>query len=134
MDHVFPKLSPKDQRVFAFTLSAFFCVWAGMTYWRHPDHVFMIKLFLGLSPVALLFAIFYPKGTLPVFYLLTGFGFVMTRVLMFIALIVVVTPLRLLLLASGKDPMRRKIDKNLTSYWQDADYPNQEMKDYTNPH
>lgn len=44
-------------------------------------------------------------------------GFVMTRVILFVVFVLVVTPTGLVMRAIGKDPLQKHPDASMTSYW-----------------
>lgn len=76
---------------------------------------------LGLAGVFLLLALTVPKLLAPFSRLWMRFGMLLHRIVSPVALAVlfygVVTPTGLLMRLFGKDPLRLRLDKSISSYW-----------------
>ena len=76
---------------------------------------------VAIGAVLLLTARYLPSALRPVFriwMLLAVFmGFVMTRVILFIVFALVVTPIGIFMRLLGKDPLKKRPDATLTTYW-----------------
>lgn len=52
-------------------------------------------------------------------------GYVMTRVLLTTVFFLIMTPIGLLMRLFGKDPMHRRLDPDVASYWIEKTYPDE---------
>ena len=72
-------------------------------------------------------ALIRPSVLAPLNRLWTKFGLLLHKItnpiIMGLVFFLAVTPTALIMMALGKDPLRRKIDKNATSYWIRRDPP-----------
>ena len=79
--------------------------------------------FGGLAAVSLFFSAVFPKANLPIYLGLTlltfPIGFVLSYVIMGFLFYVLITPLGLFFKLTGRDPMHRKFEPELASYWTD---------------
>jgi len=78
--------------------------------------------FFGLGVLSMLLSLVAPKANWPIYVGLSilafPIGFVLSYVIMGILFFLIIAPIALLLKALGKDPMHRKYDRAVTSYWQ----------------
>ncbi|NND70235.1 MAG: hypothetical protein HKN43_01520 [Rhodothermales bacterium] len=115
-----PKSVP-ELRKFGVVMTGAFSVVAAIMWWKGVDYFSLVVAVAGLF---LLLAVGFPSVLRPVEFvwmkIAVAIGAVMTRVILTIVFVFVVTPIGLLMRLSGKDPLRIKEIKTL-SYWIDAD-------------
>ena len=82
---------------------------------------------LGIAVVFLLAALIIPKTMAPLNRAWMRFGLLLHKivnpVIMGLVFFLTVTPTALIMRALGKDPLRRRLDKEATTYWIDRDPP-----------
>jgi hypothetical protein len=82
---------------------------------------------LGIAAVFLLAALIIPKTLAPLNRAWMRFGLLLHKivnpVIMGLVFFLTVTPTALIMRALGKDPLRRRLDKEATTYWIDRDPP-----------
>jgi hypothetical protein len=82
---------------------------------------------LGIAVVFLLAALINPKTLAPLNRAWMRFGLLLHKivnpVIMGLVFFLTVTPTALIMRALGKDPLRRRLDKEATTYWIDRDPP-----------
>ena len=82
---------------------------------------------LGIAAVFLLAALIIPKTLAPLNRDWMRFGLLLHKivnpVIMGLVFFLTVTPTALIMRALGKDPLRRRLDKEATTYWIDRDPP-----------
>ena len=107
-----------DNRIFGLVFSAIFFVIAFLPFIWGGEYRFWALL------VALVWAVpalFFPSVLAPLNRLWAQFGLLMHKVvnpvLMALIFFLTVVPTGLVLKLFGKDPMRRKFDSNVDSYW-----------------
>ena len=78
-------------------------------------------ILLGAGLLLMLLGVTMPKWLKPLYIpwmaLALALGFVMTRVLLTIVFVVIITPLGTVMRWTGRDPLRQKLDKSAQSYW-----------------
>jgi len=110
--------SDTELRTFAFTLSCALGFLGGLVLWRKGETGFilwvigMVILSMGLLKPRLLGPIH--RGWMGMSFLM---GFFMTHLILALMYYLVFTPVALVMRALGKDPLRRRHDHNVTSYW-----------------
>ena len=76
-----------------------------------------------------------PKALRPVFdiwiKIALVLNFIVTHVVPTVAFFLTVVPIGILMRLFGHDPLDRALDKNVDTYWQDADTPADEPEGYT---
>jgi Saxitoxin biosynthesis operon protein SxtJ len=84
----------------------------------------------------LLLGLIFPKGLERLFVIWMKFALlvngVMTRVLLSLVWILLITPMRAGLALRGKDPLNRTYWPDASSYWEDAEEQPDELNDYKN--
>jgi hypothetical protein len=108
----------RSLRKFGLTMAVPLAVIGAVLLWReNPSWVYP----MGLSCSFLLFALAYPPVLAPIEKAWMAFGRVMSVIMTHIVLTVtfyaVMTPIGLLMRLFGKDPMARRPDRSVTSYW-----------------
>ncbi len=108
-------------RTFGLTLAVPFALLGGYFWWKGyaaAPYMAGVSFFLALS------ALLGPAVLRPVekgwMMLAEGLNWVMTRVILTVAFLLVILPIGLLLRVMGKDLLDRKIQPDLDSYWQPA--------------
>ena len=109
-------------RSFGLAVGAVFAAIAGVSAWRNGWEVKPLAQILGgLGLTLIVLGALVPVLLRPVYRvwmaLAFAMGFVMTRVILTIAFIVVILPIGLVLRALGKDPLAKHPDPGLGSYW-----------------
>jgi len=119
------ELSPKELRLFAgLVLPAFSAALAWMVHGRFPAAVVplvAIGVVLGIAGLVrpAIAAAVYRGLTLALFPI----GWVVSHVLLAVVYYLLLTPIGLVLRASGRDPLHRKIQPEAPSYWIERDGP-----------
>lgn len=111
-------------RKFGFTVGGVFSALLVVFVLRHKHHVpFYVSAVAG--PSLLLGALVYPRALAPVergwSLLAHALGFVNTRILLALVFFVVLAPIALVMRAIGKDPLDRRRDRRLPTYWRTRD-------------
>lgn len=106
-------LSRPTLRRFGWTVGAVFLGLAALMLWKHDGTPTATAWMSGLVGAALVtFGTAWPRSLRPVYrvwmLLAVAMGFVMTRVILTVVFVLVVTPLGLVRRALGHDPMRRR--------------------------
>jgi saxitoxin biosynthesis operon SxtJ-like protein len=105
-------------RNFGLLFSGIFFIWAGTSYWRGGDRW---GWFAAACVAVLLAGLWFPKFLrLPYrlwMLLAVILGWFMTRILLTAAYLLIMTPMGLLLRASGKDILDERLVKDSVSYW-----------------
>ena len=80
--------------------------------------------FAGLGVLALLLGLVWPKANLPIYVGLTivayPIGFVLSYVIMGTLFFLLITPVGLFFKLTGRDPLHRRYEPELASYWIDS--------------
>ena len=88
----------------------------------------------GIGVLLILFGLILPSTLKPLnkiwMILAVILGWFMSRLILFILFYIVITPIGFFLKLMGKDFLRRKIDKNSTSYWETREKKIAEHIDY----
>ncbi|MEM8963630.1 MAG: SxtJ family membrane protein [Acidobacteriota bacterium] len=113
-----------ELRKFGLVVGGVFLAIGAFFAWRGADW-YAIPIYIG-SPLVVLGAIF-PPILKPVYYawmsLAFTLGWVMTRVILTIAYVLMITPVGLFFRLTGRDALTRKPDREAATYWIDKDYP-----------
>ncbi|MDE2834005.1 MAG: SxtJ family membrane protein [Bacteroidota bacterium] len=108
--------SRRNLRSFGLLVGLITALIGGWLLWK--GHGFML-LGAGLLLILLGFAL--PKWLKPLYvpWMALAFvlGFVMTRVLLTLLFYAVMTPIGIVMRWTGRDPLRRKIDRSAKTYW-----------------
>lgn len=109
----------KELRKFGITVSVPFAVIGSYLWWKDAEAAPYI---LGVATGLFLFGLLWPQALKVVelvwMKLALAMSFVMTRVILTIAFVLVITPFGLLLRMMGKDLLQIKIDPRRRSYWE----------------
>jgi hypothetical protein len=111
-------------RKFGFTVGGVFTALLVVFVLRHKHHVpFYVSAVAG--PTLLLGALVWPRALLPIergwSLLARALGFINTRILLALVFFVVLAPIALVMRAIGKDPLDRRRDRRLPTYWRTRD-------------
>ena len=114
--------SSQELRKFGIVMAVGFGVIGSIFLWKDNQ---AWRYLYGIGGFFLLFGLVIPKVLAPIEWVWMKFahtlGIVMTYILLTITYIVVITPIGLVMRLFGKDPLNRKFDKTLTSYWVSVD-------------
>jgi carbamoyltransferase len=121
-----------ELRRYGIVMAAALAAIGSLLLWKGRDYYF---LFFAVMASFLVIALAAPIALRPVYKvwmtLAHAMGWVMTRVILFIAFVVLVTPLGLLLRLCGKDLLDIKFDRSQSdSYWRERDLKGAEQRDY----
>ena len=109
----------RDLAVFGVTLPVAAAV-AGLVAGRHVGPTARLGVWVAGAAVALLYAAV-PAVRRPLFVgmsrITTPIGWVVSHVVLVLVFVVVVTPVALLLRLLGRDPLNRRPDPRVTTYW-----------------
>jgi len=111
-------------RKFGFTVGGIFTAFLIIFVLRHKHHVpFYVSAVAG--PTLLAGALVYPRALAPIergwSLIAHVLGFINTRILLAIVFFVVLAPIALVMRAIGKDPLDRRRDRRLPTYWRKRD-------------
>jgi hypothetical protein len=116
--------SRSEQRKFGLVMAAAIVV-IGLLRWLIHGFAVFPSYFFIVAAVFLVAGLAFPKALQPVFVvwikIAEGMNWVMTRVMLGIAFYVLITPIRLLVLCFGDDPLKRAWLPNAPGYWEDAE-------------
>ena len=111
-------VSPRRLRSFGLLVGSVFVVIAGLVYWRGGWGAWVL-LGMGTPLVGLGFV--RPAWLRPIYVpwmaLALILGFIMTRVLLTVVFIGLIVPTGLIMRAVGRDPLKRRWDREAKSYW-----------------
>lgn len=115
-------------RKFGLTVGAVFAGIAAVVAWRNGWEIGTLSQVLGLLGGALIaLGGIAPVVLRPVYKvwmtLAFAMGFVMTRVILTIAFVITILPIGLILRALGKDPLAKRPNSDMDSYWILRDKP-----------
>ena len=114
--------SSKELRKFGIVMTVGFGIIGSILLWKSHD---TWRYFYGIGGFFLLFGLVFPKVLAPIEWVWMKFahalGIVMTYILLTVTYFVVITPIGLAMKLFGKDPLHRKFDKSLNTYWVDVD-------------
>ena len=94
------------------TVLASVLLWKGLAMGWVVLAVGAALIIMGLIAARFLRPLYLPWMTLALLL-----GFVMTRVVLTAVFFLMITPIGLIMRLTGRDPMRRKIDRSRASYW-----------------
>lgn len=118
------KSGTRELRQFSWLVGGIFLL-LGVAGWYFGKGWFEVPLWIG-GPLVVLGTVV-PVVVKPFYYawmaLAVVLGFVMTRVILTIFFLVVLTPVGLLFKLMGRDPLHRKMDKSASTYWIEKSYP-----------
>lgn len=116
----------KQLRIFVLLLAVFSCVFAGIHYLRTYSHNgAMIIVGVGFA-VAITGAIVPPLARVVyVIWMALAFpiGWTISHTVMALVYYLIFTPIALVMRLAGRDALRRKLDPNLKTYWQEHRQP-----------
>lgn len=108
--------SVKKLRSFGLLVGLVAAAIGGWLFWKGHG-----VILLGAGLFLMLLGVTMPKWLKPLYIpwmaLALVLGFVMTRVLLTIVFVVIITPLGIVMRWTGRDPLRQKLDKSTHSYW-----------------
>ena len=120
-----------DLRKFGFTVGTMFLFIAIVLYFTGKT---LFIYFGSIAVLLILLAAFYPEALKPVnkswMILAIIMGWFMSRVILIILYYIILTPLALLLKITGKDFLKLKREKDITSYWEKRNKIKSEQIDY----
>lgn len=125
--------SRKALRSFGCLVGGILLFIAGVLYWRAGWSAVPAVYVFGSVGGALLFSgVAAPSVLKPIhvgwMVLAVLLGFIMTRVILTLVFYLVVTPTGLIMRATGRDPLRRKLDKSASTYWLEKSYDDDSPK------
>lgn len=111
-----------DLRKFGFLMGTVLAAISGIILWRRGLPPTDAATILGATSLAFFaLAAAFPQTLRPVYLvwmsIAIALGFVMTRVILTLVFLLVVTPIGLVMRALGKDPLTKGPDDSLESYW-----------------
>ena len=113
--------SPRSLRRFGVTVGAVLAAVGGVVMWRAGMDSGTARVLLAVGAVLLVGGAVAPRALrvpyLAWMALALALGFVMTRVLLTVVYFGIVTPIGLMLRIAGRDPVNRRPDPSVTSYW-----------------
>ena len=120
--------SKRSLRSFGFVVGGVATVVAGWLIWRSGSPVWpwegglrpsVILGAIGLSLIA--FGAVSPRLIRPVYFVWMALAFllgaVMTRIILTIVYVTLIIPIGLVMKFFGRDPLNRRLDRSMTSYW-----------------
>ncbi len=123
--------STSEQRKFGIVMAAAFCLLTGVR-WLITGHLTLWLFYIALP--FLLLGIVAPGLLRPVLAIWMKFAlalnWVMTRVLLTVAFVLVLTPTALILRVLGKDPLNRSWKPDQATYWEDAEPQSRKIGPY----
>jgi hypothetical protein len=109
----------KDLRQFGIVLSAILGVFGLVHFLK--GHAGAYPWFWGTGAVSLALSLFVPRAMRPVYIAFTkiahAIGWFNTRVILTLIYYVILTPIALIMRLLRKDPLHRRLARDLTSYW-----------------
>lgn len=92
----------------------------GLGTWRP----WVAGFFALIAAVAALFSIVYPKANLPIYLGLSvvayPIGFVVANLILGVLFYLLITPVGLFFKLTGRDPLRRKFEPEVPTYWEQS--------------
>ncbi len=112
-------VTKKDLRTFGLTLGAAALVWAGILWWRgKPNAALWLA---GIGPGLALLALTIPEALRPLHRVwipaARAVALAITWLFLTLAYYLVITPYGIVMRLMGKDPLERKFEPALASYW-----------------
>ncbi len=134
--HLPTKRTDKDLRKFGFVVGGVFGAIAGYLFYRSGMETTAGKILGAIAAPLLILAVIYPRALAPVervwMKIALVLGWINTRIILGVVFFTVVSLTRLFLFLTGKDPMTRKLDPALATYW--VDLPQEfDPKSYEDP-
>ena len=116
--HTINSAGKSDYRKMGISFGILMLLFAGYCFYRG----YAIVLYVGLGGIALLLSgLLYPKMLKPLYnswmIVALTIGFVMSRILLAVLFYLVFTPVGLFMRMLNKDPLDRKSDPSVDSYW-----------------
>ncbi len=122
--------SKKEVRTTWIGFTVIFAVIGSILWWRGRGSY---PYFIGASGFFAVFAAFAPMALLPLYRLWVKFAMVLawvnTRILLSLVFYLVITPMAFTMRLLGKDPLDRKIDKTVSTYWKKRE-PSKDLSRY----
>ncbi len=112
--------SKKDLKKFGLTLGLVFLLWSGLVVWRKgifPE--FILGLAVFFLSAGFLFPIILKPFQKAWMALACVLGWVMSRIILTVVFVVVITPIGFLTRLLGKDFMNRKFHEKKDTFWSD---------------
>ena len=111
--------SPRDLRVFAWGLPAFFGVLGGLRWWAGSPRAAVVIWVVGAAVATLALAVAPARRWLYLGWMYASYpvAWTVSHLLLIVVYALVATPTALLLRLLGRDPMRRRFDPHADSYW-----------------
>jgi len=112
--------SKRELRTFGFGTLAFLA-FIGWIVWRRSGSIYAAGGVVAVGMLVALLGIVVPNAIRPLFIALNVVSYPMawgsSHVLMALIFYLVVTPLAVIMKLSGRDPMERRFDSSVQSYW-----------------
>lgn len=113
--------SRRELRMFAGVwLPAFFALVGGLALYWGANLSIVVAIWLGVGSMSLV-GFFVPAFIRPIFigwmYAAFPIGWVISHLILALIYFLVITPIGLLMRATGRGPMQRRSDPSLRSYW-----------------
>ena len=126
----------QDLRKFGFVVGGVFGAIAGYLFYRNGMETVAGKILGGIAAPLLILAVVYPRALAPVervwMRIALVLGWINTRLILGVLFFTVVSLTRFYLFLTRKDPMTRKLDPALATYW--TDLPQEfDPKSYEDP-
>ncbi|MCA9069869.1 MAG: hypothetical protein KDA84_13140 [Planctomycetaceae bacterium] len=110
-----------ELRVFGGGLTLFCLVLGGWIFWRDGQFDVAESILVTLATVAGVVTVFVPSWLYPIYcvFMVVSYpiGWVMSHVILAIVFYGVFTPIGLIMRVLGRDPMQRRWDSTIDSYW-----------------
>ena len=101
-------------------IAAVFCIAGGIIYWRTGSQVTPLVI-LGIGAVISIFYYLIPASRIFIYYgwmkLVSPIGWVVSHVIFAVTYYLVLTPIGLLMRLFKYDPMARRLESDVPSYW-----------------
>ena len=113
--------SNKELNVFGVLFLVFFGI-IGFVVWRWTESLAVPQIIWGVAGAIVVVYFAVPPTRKPIYlgwiYLAYPIGFTVTHVLMGIIYYLLIAPFGQVMGLAGRDPMRRKLDRSASSYWE----------------
>jgi hypothetical protein len=127
--------SKKEQRKFGLVMAVAISVLGLIRYALHGFEHVPLAFFIVAAAFAVL-GLVAPRVLQPVFWawmkFALGINWVMTRVLLTVAFLFLIVPVRIILIVLRKDLLNRAWDSSASTYWEDAEEQPAEFDRYLN--
>lgn len=109
----------KDLRQFGIVLAAILIVFGAIHFLKH--RMVLTQWFCGVGLIVLCLGLLAPRMLKNVYVVFLKvahvIGWFNTRAILIMIYFLIVTPIAMIMKIFGKDPLNRKIEKNISTYW-----------------